>query len=280
MTNDNPRMTNWLRLLCFSAFVIPHSSFAEDAVIARIGEITLKSSEIEASSPLTEPALRKLIEAMLIQRVVLKEALDQKWDQQPEIQKLLQNTREAALADSYLKKLCEPPADYPGENDLQKAYEASKASLTVPRSYRLAQIFVSEERLEAVQARLKAEPDRFGQIAREMSEETQSAARDGEIGWVGEKQIQPEILAQLPKLEINVISAPLRLKDGWHILKVLDVREAHTPFFAQVRTQLVQQLRADKARSNLEAYMSKLLQQHPVAVDGVALSKLVQKTNP
>ena len=274
--------TRMLRCWCFfilSSFVLPHSSFC-DEVVARIGDIALTADEIETTEGLEEPALRKLVEAMLLQRVVLKEALEQKWDQRPETQKLLQNTREAAIADSYLKTLCEPPAGYPDENELQQAYEASKASLTVPRAYRLAQIFVSQDRLEAVQARLKAKPADFGLIAREMSEETQSAARDGEIGWVSETQIQPEILAQLPKLEINVISEPLRLKDGVHILKVLDVREAHTPFFAQVRAQLVKRLREEKARANLQAYMSKLLQQHPVAVDGVALSKLVQKTKP
>ncbi|MBK8092090.1 MAG: peptidylprolyl isomerase [Verrucomicrobiaceae bacterium] len=256
------------------------SHAAEDAVIARIGEIILKSSELENPGALSEPALRKLIEAMLVQRVVLKEALEKKWDQQPETQKLIQNTREAAITDSYLKKLCEPPADYPSEKELQDAYEAAKHRLTVPRSYRLAQIFVSEDRLEAVQARLKAEPAQFGQIAREMSEETQSAARDGEIGWVSEPQIQPEILARLPKLVLNTLSEPLRLADGWHIMKVLDVRTAHTPFFAQVRTQLVQQLRTEKTRATMRAYMSKLLQQHPVAVDGVALSKLASPSKP
>jgi len=127
-----------------------------------------------------------------------------------------------------------------------------------------------------VQQRLKDNTSSFAQVAREVSEEKESASRDGEIGWLKESQIQPEILAQLPKLSINVISQPVRLKDGWHILKVLDVREPFTPIFDQVRVQLAQRLRAEKTRMNMQEHVSKLLQDHPVAVNEVALSKLLQ----
>ncbi len=274
------RMVRHWCFVILSSFLLPHASFAEGAVIARIGDIELTASEIENPAALDAVSLRKVTEAMLVQRVVLKEALEKKWDQRPETQKLIQNTREAAIADSYLKKLCEPPADFPVENELKAAYEAAKPSLQVPRSFHLAQIFVSEDRLEAVKARLKADPASFSQIAREMSEHQASASRDGEIGWLTEAQIQPEILVKLPKLALGVVSEPLKLGDGWHILKVLDVREAHTPFLEQVREPLTRRLRAEKTRANMQAYMAKLLQQHPVAIDGVALSKLVQKTKP
>lgn len=274
------RMLRHWGLVILSSFVLPHSSFAEAAVIARIGDIELTSDDLQNVGSLDAASLRKVTEAMLVQRVVLQEALDKKWDQEPQTQKLIQNTREAAIADSYLKKLAEPPADFPNENELKAAYEAAKPSMKVPRSFHLAQIFVSEDKLEAVKARLKADPASFAQIAREMSEHASSAKRDGELGWLTESQIQPEILAKLPKLALGVISEPLKLGDGWHILKVLDVREPHTPFLEQVREPLTRQLRAEKTRANMQTYMAKLLQQHPVAIDGGALSKLVQKTKP
>ena len=268
-----------VRHWCFiilSSFVLPHSSFAEGDVIARIGDIELHAADIENPGTLDVASLRKLAEAMLVQRLVLKEALEKKWEQQPETQKLIQNTREAAIADSYLKKLCQPPDSFPSETELKAAYEAAKPSLQQPKSFHLAQIFVSEDRLEAVKARLKADPTSFAQIAREMSEHQSSAKRDGEIGWLTEAQIQPEILARLPKLALNVISEPLKLGDGWHILKVLDVREAHIPFLEQVREPLTRRLRAEKARTNMQAYMTEMLHKHPVALDGVALSKLAR----
>jgi parvulin-like peptidyl-prolyl isomerase len=277
-------------LLCCGSL---HPLLAEsDPVIGSVGSIELHQSEVLASLGTLgavdkealehDPAtLTKLVRSMLVQRIVLQEALEKKWDEESTIQPLLKSTREAAISDSYLKNINRPPESYPSEAELKAAYDSSRAALTVPRSFRLAQIFIADEtgaekKLKTVQQRLKDNPSSFAQVAREVSEEKESASRDGEIGWLKESQIQPEILAQLPKLSINVISQPVRLKDGWHILKVLDVREPFTPIFDQVRVQLAQRLRAEKTRMNMQEHMSKLLQDHPVAVNEVALSKLLQ----
>jgi peptidylprolyl isomerase len=268
-------------------------SQAQDAglVIGSIGGIEMRKDEIleslgglgtvEKEALAHDPAaLNKLLRSMLVQRVIYQQAVEVKWDQEPAIQPLLKSTREAAITDSYLKHISRPPEGYPDETELRKAYEASRAELTVPRSFRLAQIFISagsDQLLAEVKKRLKADPAGFGRIAREMSEEKESAAREGEIGWLNERQIQPEIFEQLPKLSLNVVSEPVRLKDGWHILKVLDVREPFTPIFDQVRVQLAQRLRAEKIRVGMQAYVAETLQKHPVAINEVALSKLLQE---
>jgi peptidylprolyl isomerase len=268
-------------------------SQAQDAglVIGSIGGIEMRKDEIleslgglgtvEKEALARDPAaLNKLLRSMLVQRVIYQQAVEVKWDQEPAIQPLLKSTREAAITDSYLKHISRPPEGYPDETELRKAYEASRVDLTVPRSFRLAQIFISagsDQQLTEVKKRLKADPAGFGRIAREMSEEKESAAREGEIGWLTERQVQPEIFEQLPKLSLNVVSEPVRLKDGWHILKVLDVREPFTPIFDQVRVQLAQRLRAEKIRVGMQAYVAETLQKHPVAINEVALSKLLQE---
>lgn len=286
---DARRLPNSIRAAVF-VMLFSHAAFAEDdVVVGSIGDIELRQSDVLTSlgnlgavdkeALVRDPTtLNKLVRSMLVQRLILQEALEKKWDAEASIQPLLRSTREAALTDSYLKAKCRPPESFPSEAELKAAYEATRESLTVPRSFRLAQIFVaseSKEHLEAVKQRLKAEPALFGKIAREMSQEKESASRDGEIGWLSEKQIQPEILAQLPKLKLGVISEPVKLDDGWHILKVLDTREPFAPFFEQVRVQLAQRLRAEKTRAAMQAYMTETLQKHPVALNEVALSKLL-----
>ncbi len=287
-------------LLLIGSLVGGKLSAEESSVIGSIGKIELTETDVLASLGNLETSdkealfqdastLNKLVRSLLVQRVVLQQALEKEWDKDSSTVSLLKNTREAAIADSYLKSICKPPESFPSESELRAAYEANREALTVPRSFRLAQIYVSDPggtdkkaktRLEAAQKRLRANGADFGQIARELSEEKESASRDGEIGWLKEQQIQPEILAQLPKLNLNVLSDPVRLKDGWHILKVLDAREPFTPIFDQVRVQLSQRLRAEKTRANTQSYVSELLQKHPVAINEVALSKMLRKTSP
>ena len=299
--NSLPSSLSALLLLFSSITELMLQGEDANSVIGSIGDLEIRENEVLASlgnlgavdkeALMRDPTtLNKLVRSILVQRIVLQEALEKKWDEDPSVAPLLKSTREAALADSYLKSICKPPESYPSESELKAAYEATRVALTVPRSYRLAQIYVADPdgsdksssakaktRLESIRKRLQVKSADFGEMAREVSEDKESASRNGEIGWLNEQQIQPEILAQLPKLSMNIISEPVRLKDGWHILKVLDAREPFTPIFDQVRVQLAQRLRAEKTRADIQAYVAETLQKHPVAINEVALSKLLLK---
>jgi parvulin-like peptidyl-prolyl isomerase len=71
------------------------------------------------------------------------------------------------------------------------------------------------------------------------------------------------------------ITDPVRLDDGWHILKMLDTEASHTRPLAEVRDALVQRIRAERADANRRAYVAELLKQSPPVVNEIALSKLL-----
>jgi parvulin-like peptidyl-prolyl isomerase len=253
----------------------------------------LNNAQTEAVN--RDPALlNQLVRSFLVQKIVLKEAMAKKWDQQPGVVAQLERVRESTLTDSYLQSRCNPPAEYPGEEDLKAAYEANRAALWVPRSFRLAQIFVSDpkdagdkddsakaqKKLAELRNTLKSPGADFAALARLQSEERDSASRGGEIGWLVETQIQPEIRDRLPALALNAISEPLRLADGWHFIKVLDIREAHTPTLEQVRVRLTAEMRAEKLRMNTQEYLAKVLQQNPIAINELLLSKVLEGPKP
>ncbi len=290
-----------LRLILFLAVTL---AVRADSTLGKIGDLEIKTDEIrEAIAGLqagqdamlaSDPAaLGQYVRALLIQRLVLQEALAQKWDQQPEVVAKLVRARESALTESYLESVSQVPAGFPSESELQAAYEAAKPSLLVPKTYRLAQIFIAlpkdadktasdqaKAKLDTVAAKLKAKPADFSAIASAESDEAASKARGGEIGWIAESQIQPGIREHLPKLAAGAISEPIRLDDGWHILKLLDIREAHTPPLDQIRDQLIIQLRAERARLNRQEYLAKLLKDHPLAINEIELTKLLSPRKP
>lgn len=268
-------------------------------VLGRIGDLEVKVEDIRSSlanlgardeSAISrDPAvLNQVVRSLLVQKVILKEALAKQWEQQPAVVAQLEQVRQGTISESYLQSITQPPADYPNEAEVKSAYESSKASILVPRSYRLAQIFIShlkgadkatteqaQSKLEMIRRSLKPKDADFAAIASAESEERDSASRGGEIGWLSETQIQPEIRSQLTNLTLNAISEPIRLNDGWHIIKVIDIREPYTPTLDQIRGQLVQQLRTERTRTNSQAYIAKLLQENPLAINELALSKIL-----
>ena len=285
-----------------SVLAASEPSASDTNVIARVGDTEIKLDEIRAgiesldareqAALARDPSLlNQTVRTLLMRRVVLKEALAKHWDTEPAVATLIQRARDNAVIESYLQSVSKPPDSYPTESELQAAYDARKSQLLVPRQFRLAQIFVAlpknadktstekaQAKLETIKKSLHQSGADFATVAKANSEEPESATRGGELGWLTESQIQPEVRSQLGSLSKNSISEPIRLDDGWHILKMIEIKEPYTPALEEIRSALAQQLRNEKTQANSQAYLGKLLQQTPVAINELALSKVLNKS--
>ncbi len=260
------------------------------SVLAKIGDIEINSDEAreilagmdrEQQTSLTNDtaALNRYIRALLVQRLILKQAIDQNWDQEPAVIAKLVRARESALTESFLQNASAAESGYPSDAELESAYESSKSKLLVPRSFHLSQIFIAGDKakLDATVRQLKAKGADFAAIARTNSEEATSATQSGEIGWLTEEQIQPGIRKILPKLKPGSVTEPIPLEDGWHILKVLGIREPHTPPLAQIRGQLAARLRAERAQLKRQEFLNRLVRENPIAINEIELGKISTK---
>ena len=269
-------------LLLFTSLALAEPA----AVLGKAGDIEVTGTEIreiiagleaeqQAALARDPAALGQYVRALLVQRLVLKQALDKKWDQDPAVITKLVRARESALTESFLENASMPEPGYPSDAELTEAYEASKSKLIIPRGYKLAQIYIATDKskLDGVQKQLKAKNADFAAIARANSEEAASASRGGEIGWLSEDQIQPEIRAKLPDLTPGAVTEPIRLQDGWHIIKLLELREPRTPALDEIRDSFVTQLRADRSRIKRQEYLAELLKEHPLAINEIELTK-------
>ena len=277
---------------------------AEDAaavkggeVIARVGDSEVTAEEVRATIQLLDarqqaamtrdPALlSQTVRAILANRLVLKEATAKKWEQQPAIVAQLARARENLIVESYLQSVSVPPDNFPSEAEIKSVYEANASGLLVPRRFRLAQILIAvpkdadkaaeRKKLDDVVKKVKQSGADFGAIARSSSDESVSAERDGEIGWVNEPDLRGEIRGQVTGLPKSGVTDAIRLDDGWHIVKLLDTEAAHTRPYSEVRDALVERMRAERVDANRRAYVAELLKQTPPVVNEIALTKLLQ----
>ena len=290
---------------CVLLCSVPRLQAATDAdspIIARVGDTDVSADEIRAAienldantqaAVAHDPAsLTQVVRAILTQRVVLKEAMDKKWDQDPAAIAALARLRDGAIVQTYLESVSKPPDGYPSDAQVQDAYVASKDKLVVPRQYHLAQIFIKNPKgsddasaakatvkLDEVRKALARRDSDFTAIATAQSDDSHTAANGGELGWIAENRIQPEIRSKLGSLKKDSITGAVELEDGWHFLKVLDVKDSYTAALEEVRTQLVQQMRAEKARALSQEYIARLVQQTPIQINELNLSKVVKGT--
>lgn len=293
------KSTTLLLLSLLPAFGLSASGADDSSILARVSDTEVRIDDIRSSlenlSPRDQAALaanpallNQAVRSLLARRVVLNEALAQKWDQNPAFTAQFEKLRENALIESYLQSVSQPPADFPSESDLQAVYEANRAVLTAPRQVRLAQIYIAaprnaaqaeqdeaRARLDEVKKKLAQKDADFAALARVESDEKRSAANGGELGWLTDAQLRPEIRDTLKNLAAGQVGEPLRLDDGWHVLKALEVREARPLALDEVRAQLAQRLRAERAQANRQTHLARLMEKNPVTLNELALSQVL-----
>jgi peptidylprolyl isomerase len=155
----------------------------------------------------------------------------------------------------------------------------------MPRQYNLSQIFiavppgadkpteeVARKRLEDVVAKLKQKGAEFSSLA---AKESDAQANNGEIGWIRDDQIRPEIRDKVAGLEKQAVTDPIRLDDGWHIVKLIDTKAAYTRPVAEVRGDLIAALRRERAALEAQAYVGKLFELNPAVINEIALTRLL-----
>jgi peptidyl-prolyl cis-trans isomerase D len=164
------------------------------------------------------------------------------------------------------------PKDFAGsvtDADVEKYYTEHAAEFETPRQVRAAHILArvpetggsaGEDKARAkitdVIRRAKAGAD-FGKLAQELSEDSSTAPRGGDLGLVGKGEVVPEFEKALFALKKGeVASEPVRTPFGFHAIKAIDIQEGGRKPLKEVATQIRARLsteageRAAKAKAD------------------------------
>lgn len=266
---------------------------AEETVVAKIGTREFKAAEIkpylddlaaeERGALLQDKAaLERFVRGILVRDAVLGDAAAAGWDKKPEVTRGMERVRDQYIVESYLLEVSRVPADYPSDQEVKEAYLAERSNLNLPKRLNLSQIFISsalgkdaaKKKAQSLAVALKDKPEDFGRLARENSDEASSAPRDGKIGWLAETSIALDIRKAASSLSKGEISAVVEGREGYHILRLDDVREAGPASLDEAEPELRQALRNRRALLNRDAHLAALLEKQPVSVNELALETL------
>ncbi len=281
-------------LLCASLV----SAQGPDDVVAKLGAAEIRVSDlqklIDAQPPevrdqllKSPPALDRLVRTEVYRRALIEEARTKGWDKRPDVAVQMERAREQVLLTSYMNELTKPAAEFPSEQELAAAYNANQAEFALPRQFRVAQIFVAvpkdaakadaeklRKKADDIAKRAQSKDADFARLAQANSDHKASADQGGDLGWMAERDMVPEIRTLIPTLAKGEVGKPVRTEQGWHVIKLLDLKPASVRPLAEVRAQLAAAMRQRLAQENEKRYLDKMAEQTPVAVNEIALGKL------
>ena len=134
------------------------------------------------------------------------------------------------------------------EDEVRAEYERRLESFAGAAERHAAHIMVASLPDAEAQAKLAALRERalggedFAALARENSEDAGSAANGGDLGFSGGDAFPPEFEAALKSLKPGEVSPPVHTASGWHLVKLLEVREQTAPSFAEMRASIEAEL--------------------------------------
>ncbi|MET1439312.1 peptidylprolyl isomerase SurA [Yersinia enterocolitica] len=88
-------------------------------------------------------------------------------------------------------------------------------------------------KLTAAAADIKSGKANFATIAKEISQDPDSAMQGGDLGWASPDIYDPAFRDALMKLQKGEISAPVHSSFGWHLIQVVDTRQVDKTDAAQ-----------------------------------------------
>ena len=83
----------------------------------------------------------------------------------------------------------------------------------------------AERRLQGYRDQVRAKTADFGELAKKYSEDG-SASSGGNLGWMSPGDLVPEFEQAMNRLQIGEVSNPVKSEFGWHLIQVLERREA------------------------------------------------------
>jgi peptidyl-prolyl cis-trans isomerase D len=144
--------------------------------------------------------------------------------------------------------------------DIQRSYDDNQQQYSTPEQVRASHILLKtdgkdeaavKKQAEELLAKARAGAD-FAQLAKQYSEDDTSKVKGGDLDYFGKGQMVPEFDKVAFSMTPGQISDLVKTQFGYHIIKLIDKKAATTKPLAEVRPQIEDQLKWDRAQAQAQ----------------------------
>ena len=224
----------------------PSGAASADPIVAKVNGQVIHLSDVQMAAQDLPPNARglppqtlypMLIDQMIDGKALAIEARAAGLDKDPAVQRQIEAASERVLQTAMLTKAVGPTIT---DDALRARYQAEVAGKPGQEEVHARHILVDNEDLaKKIIAELKKGGD-FAALAKQYSKDP-SADHSGDLGFFRKDEMVPEFSAVAFALQPGQISdTPVHTQFGWHVIQVLERRQAQPPTFEQARDELRQ----------------------------------------
>ena len=201
------------------------------------------------------PARRDALENEIDLRIMAQKARAAGLDQDPLYTKRLKEYSKTLLTNIHRGKVAKQME--PTDKELKAYYEANRDRFVVPEARKIQMVVVkSKEEAASIKASLDAGDTTMYVAARDHSIDVNAKQNLGEVGWVNQGETVPALDAAIFMQLPGEIGDPVESPAGWHIVKVLEVKDANYTDLADAATHKL--TRRTYMHEKMDAYTTEL----------------------
>jgi peptidyl-prolyl cis-trans isomerase C len=257
------------------------SVFAEEDVVARIGEEKITISDVERIIGYYEPEKQKILEqnpqykVNLLKRIVQgkvisKIARDAGFDKKAGIKEQIELLINDFLTIEYIKNNVIKEINV-SEEDINLYYKSHKNEFTVPEQVKARHILIrvdksaseedkkkAKEKAEALLKRIKNGED-FEKLASEFSEDPGSNKKGGDLGYFSRGRMIKSFEDVAFSLKPGEVSDVVETSFGYHIIKVEDRKPEELQPLEKVKDEVREKVFEEFRQARVKGFIDKAL---------------------
>ena len=258
------------------------AAFAEEVnpVVGKAGDFVIRQADLErliASQPpeaqkqlQSEQARAEFVRQLLLTKAVAARAKKEGFDRKPEVKERLSYVIDQYIGSEYLRRVVTADVTVPDE-ELNKYYKEHEKEFVVPEKVRVRHIFFAADKDATAEAKEKARGKAekvlellrkggdFAKLAGEYSEDTDSAAKGGELGYLSPgKTNSAEFEKAAFALKSGEVSPIVETPFGYHIIKVDERQEQRTATLDETREYIRNLLKGQLEQKKAQEFLDRL----------------------
>jgi peptidyl-prolyl cis-trans isomerase C len=211
-----------------------------DAVVARVDQAPITWGEVRAilitpKDAGTVESRTAVLNDFIDRRIMLQKARAAKLEADPKFRERLNEFRKLRLIAMHRGQLVGEME--PTDDEIRAYYKEHRDRITIPEARRIQMVVMTaKEDAEKVKQQVASGEITIYEAAKDYSIDPNAKKTLGEMGWVEHGTGFPELDELTFSLPLNTIGGPVESPAGWHLVKVLEIREAAFTDISQADT--------------------------------------------
>jgi parvulin-like peptidyl-prolyl isomerase len=278
--------TKWLSLITLGAMTIlfmcsgRNTDMDDSPVVATSGKATLHLNDLN-SFVLDNPGfeistvqISNYIQRWSEKELIYQKALEEKFDEHPDIQKKVHDLAKDFIVAAYLHDNIDSKLSVT-DDEIRSYYDEKADEFIRQQDYYNLELLLVESSREAYQVRQRLlSGEDFQTLAKELSLD-ESRSKGGKLGWITLDILPEEVARRVPSLALNTVSTPIRTSLGYYLVLVLEERKkGEVQTLEEVRDIIEWRIRAKSRQDMYQELLATLREQHDVQINWSYLDSL------